>query len=59
MILSFLMSVLLQQAPMADGMRAEGKIYVVVGVLTIILTGIFIYLFVLDRRISKMEKKNQ
>ncbi len=42
---------------MADTMRANGKIYVVVVVLTIVLTGIAIYLFALDKKISGIEKK--
>ena len=41
---------------MADTFRAEGKIYVVVGVLMIIFLGIAFYLFNLDRKISKLEK---
>ena len=42
---------------MADGLYASGKIYVVVTVLAVILTGIFLYLFLLDRKLRKMEKK--
>ena len=41
---------------MADALRSSGKIYVVVAVLVTILLGLFIYLWRLDRRISKMEK---
>ena len=41
---------------MADAMRANGKIYVVVTVVVIILIGLFLYLFRLDRKISKLEK---
>ncbi len=43
---------------MADTFRAEGKIYVVVGVLLIIFAGIATYLIRLDRKISKLEKVN-
>jgi protein-S-isoprenylcysteine O-methyltransferase Ste14 len=42
---------------MADVMRSNGKIYVVVTVLSIVLAGIAIYLFALDRKISSIEKK--
>lgn len=35
----------------------SGKIYVVVGVLVIIFTGLAIFLWRLDRRVSKMEKE--
>jgi CcmD family protein len=42
---------------MADGMRSDGKIYVVVGVLVIILIGLFGYLISIDRKISRVEKR--
>ena len=42
---------------MATGMLASGKIYVVVAVLTIIFLGLAIYLFLLDRRITKLESE--
>lgn len=38
-------------------MEANGKIYVVVAVLAVILTGIFVYLFFLDRKVRKLEKQ--
>lgn len=41
---------------MADVMRADGKIYVVVAVLLIIFLGLIGYLIHLDRKISKLEK---
>jgi CcmD family protein len=46
------------QTEMADGMRASGKIYVVVVVLATIFAGIFGYLVYLDRKVSKLERKN-
>lgn len=42
---------------MADKMRADGKIYVVVAVLLIIFAGITAYLFSIDRKLYKLEKK--
>jgi hypothetical protein len=42
---------------MADMMRKDGKIYVVVAVILTILAGIIIYLIRLDRKISKLEKQ--
>lgn len=45
-----------QEVEMADGMRSSGKIYVVVAVLAIILTGIFLFLVNIDRKISRLEK---
>jgi hypothetical protein len=41
---------------MADKLKADGKIYVVIGVVLIILAGLLIYLFSIDRKVSKMEK---
>lgn len=48
-----------QQAPveMATGLYQSGKIYVVVIVLSVIMTGIFGYLIMLDRKVSKLEKE--
>ncbi len=43
------------EAP-GTGLRANQKTYVVVAVLVTILTGLFIYLIRLDRKISKLEK---
>ena len=45
------------QVEMADLMRANGKIYVVVGTLAIVLAGVLGYLFWIDSKISKIEKK--
>ena len=41
---------------MADVMRSDGKIYVVVAILTTILAGMIIYLVMIDRKVSKLEK---
>lgn len=45
-----------EQAEMADVLRSNGKIYVVVAVVVVILLGLFIYLWRLDRKISRLEK---
>lgn len=42
---------------MADVLRSNGKIYVVVVCIVIILVGLLGYLFSLDRRLKKLEKK--
>jgi len=42
---------------MADTLRSNGKIYVVVVCIVIILLGLLGYLFALDRRLKKLEKK--
>lgn len=41
---------------MADKMRADGKIWVVIAVITVVFVGIIAYLVLLDRKISKIEK---
>jgi len=38
-------------------MYDQGKIYIVVAVLTVILLGIAIYLFSIDRKLRKLEKE--
>lgn len=42
---------------MADRLRADGMIYVVVAVVSVILAGIVVYLIRIDRKISKLEKE--
>jgi len=44
------------ETEMADTLRSNGKIYVVVAVLATIFAGIFAYLVYLDRKIGKIEK---
>ena len=46
-----------EEVPMADGMRSEGKIYVVVAIALVILLGLVGYLFLLDRKVSKVENQ--
>jgi len=41
---------------MADTMRSNGKIFVVVAVIVTLFSGIIIYLISLDRKISRLEK---
>ena len=45
-------------AEMADALRANGKIYVVVAVILTIFAGIILYLIRLDRKITKLEKQS-
>ncbi|MCH8514939.1 MAG: CcmD family protein [Cyclobacteriaceae bacterium] len=42
---------------MADQFRAEGKIYVVVAVVLLILAGMFVYIIRTDRKAASLEKK--
>lgn len=44
------------EVEMADQMRSEGKIYVVVAVILTVLTGLILYLLILDRKVNKLEK---
>ncbi len=46
------------QPEMADTMRSNGKIYIVVAVCLTILVGLFLYVANVDRKISKLEKGN-
>ena len=42
---------------MADTMRSNGKIFVVVAVIVTLFAGLTIYLVSLDRKISRLEKE--
>ncbi|RYF90316.1 MAG: CcmD family protein [Chitinophagaceae bacterium] len=46
-----------QQVAMADTMRSNGKIYIVVAVCLTILIGLFLYVLSIDRKISRLEKE--
>ncbi|MBI5856029.1 MAG: CcmD family protein [Sphingobacteriales bacterium] len=41
---------------MADTMRSNGRIYVLLAVVVTILLGLILYVFRLDRKISRLEK---
>ena len=45
-----------EKVEMADSMRSNGRIYVVVAVALTILIGLFLYVVRLDRKITKLEK---
>ncbi len=45
-----------EQVEMADQMRQDGKIWVVIGVIAIVFVGLMTYLIVLDRKITKIEQ---
>lgn len=45
-----------QTVEMADQLRADGKIWVVVAVIAVVFFGIIGYLVRLDRQISKLER---
>jgi CcmD family protein len=46
-----------KKVEMADLMRSNGRIYVVVAVMLIILIGLILYLVRLEKKISKLEKE--
>ena len=46
-----------KKVEMADLMRSNGRIYVVVAVMLTILIGLVLYVIRLDRKITKMEKE--
>jgi len=48
-----------KQTEMADLMRSNGRIYVVVAVMLTILIGLVLYVVRLDRKIGKLEKENK
>jgi CcmD family protein len=48
-----------ETGPVNELFRSDGKIYVIVGVLLIIFTGIVIFLVRLDRKLSRLERKEQ
>lgn len=43
---------------MADALRSNGKIYILVICIVIILFALLIYLFSLDKRLKNLEKKS-
>jgi CcmD family protein len=59
LLLFFLVTKAQEKVEMADTMRSNGRIYVVVAVLVVILIGLFLYLVRLDRKISRLEKENK
>jgi CcmD family protein len=50
---------LAQDVEMADILHQNGKIYVVVGVIAIIFVGLLVYMIMLDKRLSKLEKEEK
>ncbi|MBC8082972.1 MAG: CcmD family protein [Hymenobacter sp.] len=42
---------------MADALRGDGKIYVVVAVVALVLAGLLAFLVSLDRKVSRLERE--
>ncbi len=62
-ILCLMLSAIFVQAQdkvgMADEMRSNGRIYVVIAVILTILLGLILYVARIDRKISKLEKNSR
>jgi hypothetical protein len=48
-----------EKVDMADTMRSNGRIYVVVAVVVLILLGLILYLIRLDRKITTIEREKE
>ena len=48
-----------QQVSMADTLRREGKIYVVVIIFLLILLALFYYMFRIEKKIDKIEQNKK
>lgn len=46
-----------QPATVADQLMQSGKLYAVIAVFSVILLGIFVFLFFLERKISRLEEE--
>ncbi len=46
-----------KEVEMADVFRESGKIYTVVAVLGVVLTGLIVYMVATERRLAKLEKE--
>ena len=57
--LSFTASAQASDIEMADQFRADGKIYVVIAVVSVVLIGLFAYLFHLERKVTELEKRSK
>ena len=52
----FFLFLILQEVAMADAMRSNGKIYVVVVISLIILFSLFLYLYRIEKKIKSIKK---
>lgn len=49
--------VVVEEVPMADQLRADGKIWIVVVVIAVVFAGIIAFLINTDRKLSRLEKQ--
>lgn len=47
-----------KEVEMADTMRSNGRIYVVLAVMLTILAGLVLYMIRVDRKVTKLEREN-
>ncbi len=64
LVLAFLFNSLIsfsqeKQSGIGEVMRSNGRIYVVLGVMLIILLGIILYLVRLEKKINRLEKEQK
>ncbi|MCE4217323.1 CcmD family protein [Aquirufa antheringensis] len=59
LLISFTASAQASDIEMADQFRADGKIYVVIAVVSVVLMGLFAYLFRLERKVTDLEKRSK
>ena len=59
LLLSFTANAQASDIEMADQFRADGKIYVVIAVVSVVLIGLFAYLFRLERKVTELEKRSK
>jgi multisubunit Na+/H+ antiporter MnhB subunit len=57
LLVTSLISLAQEKVEMADTMRSNGRIYVVVAVALTILAGLILYVLRLDRKISRLERE--
>ncbi len=58
-MLPMLLSAQGSDVEMADTLRSNGKIFVVIGVIGIILFGILIFLLLIDKKVRNLEKSQK
>ena len=56
---TYALSQVSEKVEMADKFRADGKIYVVLVIILVILAGLFFYLIRIDRKVTKFEEQKQ
>lgn len=57
-LLAFSVQAQSAEPEMADSMRSNGKIFIVLGCVLLVLAGVIGFLLFLERRISRLEKQS-